>query len=91
MIRNFVSSLIAKLRKAPQFATVAEVTGLDPVEDRGLLVRIGKQATGLYVARYGVKPEQVPAVTPEGRAIKVAAYPATDRGLIIRAWLIATA
>jgi hypothetical protein len=89
IIKNLINKVHAA--RAPKLATVAEVTGLDPIEDRGLLVRIGIQATKLHVARYGVKPLQVPAVTPEGRAIKVAGYSPTDRTLITRAWLIATA
>lgn len=81
--------LIAKLTRKPELATAAEILapyGVDPIADRGFLCKVGKAATALYTAKYGVKPAQVSARTPEGRAITVAAYPAADRWMVIEAY-----
>jgi hypothetical protein len=88
MFRQLIAKLAAR-KTAPAPATVAEILapyGLDPAADRGFLCKVGKAATALYTARYGVKPAQVPAAAPNGRAITVAGYPAADHWMVIEAY-----
>jgi len=84
-----IRQLIAKLTRKPALATVAQILapyGVDPAADRGFLCKVGKAATAMHVARYGAKPAQVAAATPEGRAITVAGYPAGDHWMVVQAY-----
>lgn len=84
-----IRQLIAKLTRKPALATVADILapyGVDPIADHGFLCKVGKSAAALHTAKYGVKPAQVPATAPNGRAITVAAYPAADRWMVIEAY-----
>lgn len=84
-----IRKLIARLVRRSSLATVAQILapyGVDPIADRGFLCKVGNAATALYVAKYGAKPAQVPAHTPEGRAITVAGYPATDHWMVTEAY-----
>ena len=83
--------LIAKLTRkpAPALATVAEILapyGVDPATDHGFLIKVGKAASAIHAARYGVKPAQIPATAPNGRAITVAGYPAADAWMVVEAY-----
>lgn len=84
-----IRQLIAKLTRKSATATVAQILapyGVNPAADHGFLIKVGRAASALHVAAHGVKPAQVPAAAPNGRAITVAGYRAADRWMVIEAY-----